>query len=38
MIVEEAGVPVVLDAGIGTSSDAALTMKLGCDAVLLPAR
>lgn len=35
MIVENAGVPVVLDAGIGTASDAALAMELGCDAVLL---
>ncbi len=35
MIVEGAGVPVVLDAGIGTASDAALAMELGCDAVLL---
>src|ERR1700734_1936485 len=29
------GVPVVPDAGIGTASDAALAMELGCDAVLL---
>lgn len=28
-------IPVVLDAGIGTASDAALAMELGCDAVLL---
>ena len=35
MIVSEARVPVVLDAGIGTASDAALAMELGCDAVLL---
>ncbi|MDQ3431964.1 MAG: thiazole synthase [Actinomycetota bacterium] len=35
MIVEAAEVPVVLDAGIGTASDAALAMELGCDAVLL---
>ena len=35
MIVEAADVPVVLDAGIGTASDAALAMELGCDAVLL---
>jgi thiazole synthase len=35
MIVEQAGVPVVLDAGIGTASDAALAMELGCEAVLL---
>lgn len=35
MIVEAASVPVILDAGIGTASDAALAMELGCDAVLL---
>jgi thiazole synthase len=35
MIVEQAGVPVVLDAGIGTASDAAFAMELGCDAVLI---
>ncbi len=35
LIVSEATVPVVLDAGIGTASDAALAMELGCDAVLL---
>ncbi len=35
LIVGRAGVPVVLDAGIGTASDAALAMELGCDAVLL---
>ncbi len=35
MIVERAGVPVVLDAGIGTASDAALAMELGCAAVLV---
>ncbi|MBC3194970.1 thiazole synthase [Pseudonocardia sp. C8] len=35
MIVEAAGVPVVLDAGIGTASEAAQAMELGCDAVLL---
>ncbi|BCT76862.1 thiazole synthase [Sinomonas cyclohexanicum] len=35
LIVARAGVPVVLDAGIGTASDAALAMELGCDAVLL---
>jgi thiazole synthase len=34
IIAEHAGVPVVLDAGIGTASDAALAMELGCDAVL----
>lgn len=35
MIVEAASVPIVLDAGVGTASDAALAMELGCDAVLL---
>ena len=35
LIVEGARVPVVLDAGIGTASDAALAMEAGCDAVLL---
>jgi thiazole synthase len=35
LIVEQAKVPVVLDAGIGTASDAALAMELGCSAVLL---
>ncbi len=35
MITEAAGVPVILDAGIGTASDAALAMELGCDAVLV---
>ena len=34
LICERAGVPVVLDAGIGTASDAALAMELGCSAVL----
>lgn len=35
IIVENAKVPVILDAGIGTASDATLAMELGCDAVLL---
>ena len=35
LIVEAAGVPVILDAGIGTASDAALAMELGCAAVLV---
>jgi thiazole synthase len=35
LIVENAAVPVILDAGIGTASDAATAMELGCDAVLL---
>jgi thiazole synthase len=35
IIVENAGVPVILDAGIGTASDAVLAMELGCSGVLL---
>jgi thiazole synthase len=35
IIAERAAVPVILDAGIGTASDAALAMELGCDGVLL---
>ncbi len=35
IIVERASVPVILDAGIGTASEAAMAMELGCDAVLL---
>jgi thiazole synthase len=35
IIVEQSSVPVILDAGIGTASDAALAMELGCDGVLL---
>ncbi len=35
IIVAEASVPVILDAGIGTASDAALAMELGCAGVLL---
>jgi thiazole synthase len=34
MIAETLSVPVLLDAGIGTASDAALAMELGCDGVL----
>lgn len=34
-IVSRATVPVILDAGVGTASDAAKAMELGCDAVLL---
>ena len=34
IMVERAGVPVILDAGVGTASDAALALELGCDAVL----
>jgi thiazole synthase len=35
IIREQVSVPLILDAGIGTASDAALAMELGCDAVLL---
>lgn len=35
MILENSSVPVILDAGIGTASDAAIAMELGCDGVLL---
>ena len=35
LIVDRANVPIILDAGIGTASDAALAMELGCSAVLL---
>jgi thiazole synthase len=35
IILERATVPVILDAGVGTASDAAMAMELGCDGVLL---
>ena len=35
IIAERAGVPVICDAGVGTASDAAVAMELGCDGVLL---
>ena len=35
LIVEQARVPVLVDAGVGTPSDATLAMELGCDAVLM---
>jgi thiazole synthase len=35
IIVEQAGVPVICDAGVGTASDAAIAMELGCDGVLM---
>ncbi|HEY6720708.1 MAG TPA: thiazole synthase [Burkholderiales bacterium] len=35
LIIENAKVPVVVDAGVGTASDAAIAMELGCDAVLM---
>ena len=34
-IVENASVPILVDAGVGTASDAALAMELGCDGVLM---
>lgn len=34
-IVENAGVPILVDAGVGTASDAAVAMELGCDGVLM---
>ena len=34
LIVDRLSVPVILDAGVGTASDAAIAMELGCDAVL----
>ncbi len=35
IIIDNATVPVVVDAGVGTASDAAIAMELGCDAVLM---
>jgi thiazole synthase len=35
LIVEQARVPVLVDAGVGTASDATIAMELGCDAVLM---
>ncbi len=35
LILEQAKVPVLVDAGVGTASDAAIAMEIGCDAVLL---
>jgi thiazole synthase len=35
LIVEEISVPVIVDAGVGTASDAAIAMELGCTAVLM---
>jgi len=35
LVVEAVGVPVILDAGVGTASDVALAMELGCDGVLV---
>ena len=35
LIIEQAKVPVLVDAGVGTASDAAVAMELGCDGVLM---
>jgi thiazole synthase len=35
LIVEQAKVPVLVDAGVGTASDASIAMELGCDAVIV---
>ena len=35
LLIEQARVPLLVDAGVGTASDAAIAMELGCDAVLL---
>jgi len=35
LIVEQTSVPVIVDAGVGTASDAAIAMELGCDGVLM---
>ncbi|MGH2733624.1 MAG: thiazole synthase, partial [Actinomycetota bacterium] len=35
IILEHASIPVILDAGVGTASDATIAMELGCDAVLV---
>ncbi|KGD64672.1 thiazole synthase [Alcanivorax nanhaiticus] len=35
LIMEEAQVPIIVDAGVGTASDAAIAMEMGCDGVLL---
>ena len=35
LIVEQSNVPVIVDAGVGTASDATIAMELGCDGVLM---
>ncbi len=35
LIIEQANIPVLVDAGVGTASDAAIAMELGCDGVLM---
>ncbi|MGB1699837.1 MAG: thiazole synthase, partial [Nannocystaceae bacterium] len=35
LIIEQSSVPVIVDAGVGTASDAAVALELGCDGVLM---
>ena len=35
IIIEQASIPVIVDAGIGTASDATIAMEMGCDGVLI---
>jgi len=35
LIIQQANVPIIVDAGVGTASDAAIAMELGCDGVLM---
>ena len=35
LIIEQSKVPVIVDAGVGTASDAAIAMELGCDGILM---
>ena len=35
LIIEQSEVPVIVDAGVGTASDATIAMELGCDGVLM---
>src|SRR5204862_3806363 len=35
LVIEKVKVPVLVDAGVGTASDAAIAMELGCDGVLM---
>ena len=38
MIIKQSKVPVIVDAGIGTASDATVAMEMGCDGVLIIAQ
>lgn len=35
LIIDQSKVPVIVDAGVGTASDATIAMELGCDGVLM---